>query len=99
MDLLEQLEEIFERKRGKGGAERHHGRYGVKPPSSSQLNAGFKRARQGLNDLSTLLRDSTPAASEAIHQLTVLGQELQRIQDGLGISEDEDVPEGEIDAA
>ena len=90
MELLEQLESIFERKRGKkAGAGRHKDRYGSKPASGSQVSTGFKRARQGLTELmATLARGEN---SDALHRVSGLNRELHEILRDMDLDEEVEI--------
>jgi hypothetical protein len=86
-DLLEQLREIGVVKERK----RHHARYGPKPSSSAQVLAAFKRARQGVTELqSVLLRyQSSQAATGAMQDLSGVVNQLHGVQRDLGLHEDD----------
>ena len=89
-ELLDQLESIFERKRGKKPSMRHRDRYGAKPPSGSQVSSGFKRARQGLTDLMALLARDAAGDSEALHRLSTLNRDLHEIQRDMDLGEEDE---------
>ena len=68
--------------------QRHKARYGPKPASGAQVRASFKRARQGLGELSATLLRSEESSDAAVGDVNHMLEELRRIERALGVEED-----------
>jgi hypothetical protein len=94
--LLEDLQSVgiikegpMGERRDKGRRQRHKARYGPKPTSGAQVRAAFKRARQGLGELSSvLLRSDLPSTTGSMEELNYLITQLGKIERTLGVAED-----------